>query len=142
MKTKNNPSWLETMRAVQARWGIPRAEQVRAKSAGCLAFRGGRIYRDELVAWLKANPSAPGTGKDESLRARKMEKQIEKLEIEIEATRGRLISREVVREFCAGLVGDVFDILARYLDRDLFNTVSRELKIRIGTRAEAPAAHL
>jgi hypothetical protein len=71
-----------------------------------------------------------------------MEKQIEKLEIEIATARGNLCSREVVREFCAGLVGDVFDILARYLDRDLFNTVSRELKIRIGTRAEAPAAHL
>jgi hypothetical protein len=142
MKTKNNPSWLETMRAVQARWGIPRAEQVRAKSAGCLAFRGGRIYRDELVAWLKANPSAPGAGKDESLRARKMEKQIEKLEIEIATARGNLCSREVVREFCAGLVGDVFDIVARFVDRDAYNSISRELKIRIGTRAEAAPAHL
>jgi hypothetical protein len=142
VKTKTNPVWLETMRAVQARWGIPRAEQVRAKSAGCLAFRGGRIYQDELVAWLKENPRPAGEGQDGGLRARKMEMQIQKLEIEIETARGKLCAREVVREFCGGLVGDVFDILARYLDRDLFNTVSRELKIRIGTRAEATPAHL
>lgn len=142
MKSKTNPAWLETMRAVQARWGIPRAEQVRAKSAGCLAFRGGRIYKAELVEWLRAHPPQSGEGQDESLKARKMEMQIQKLEIEIETARGKLCSREVVREFCAGLVGDVFDIVARFVDRDAYNSISRELKIRIGTRAEATPAHL
>jgi len=143
MKTRNKTAeFCESMAQAESRWHIPKREQIRAKSGDCSAFRGGRIYKEPLVEWLKANPSAPGAGKDESLRARKMEKQIEKLEIEIEATRGRLISREVVREFSAGLVGDLFEILGRYLDRDLFNTVSRELKIRIGSRAEATPAHL
>ena len=70
------------MRAVQARWGIPRAEQVRAKSAGCEAFRGGRIYKAELVEWLRAHPPQTGGGQDESLKARKIEMQIQKLEID------------------------------------------------------------
>jgi hypothetical protein len=142
MKTKTNPAWLETMRAVQARWGIPRGELVRAKSAGCEAFRGGRIYRDELVEWLAANPRPAGEGQVENIRTEKMKKQIEKLSLEIDTQRGKLVSRETVREFCGALVADVFDTLARFVDRDAYNSISRELKTRIGTRAEATPAHL
>ena len=130
------------MRQVQARWGIPRAEQVRAKSAGCPAFRGGRIYKAALVAWLKDNPAKPGEGQGESLRARKMEKQIEKLDIEIETARGKLCARELVQEFVGKLIADLFDILDRHLNRDLFNQVSRELKTRIGNRGEVNTTHL
>lgn len=130
------------MRQVQARWGIPRAEQIRAKSAGCPAFRGGRIYKAELVAWLKGNPAKPGEGVGENLRSQKLARQIAKLDIEIETARGKLIERSLVKEFCGKLIADLFDILDRHLARDIFNQVSRELKTCIGSRGEVNAAHL
>ena len=131
------------MRAVQARWGIPRGELVRAKSAGCEAFRGGRIYRDELVEWLAANPRPAGEGQVENIRVEKVRKQVEKLSLEIDTQRGKLISREVVREFCGGLVGDIFEIVGRHVpDRESFNAISRELKAKIAGRGEVGREHL
>jgi hypothetical protein len=142
MKSKTNPAWLETMRAVQARWGIPRAELVRAKSAGCEAFRGGRIYRDELVEWLAANPRPAGEGQVENIRVEKVRKQVEKLSLEIDTQRGKLVSRETAKQFFGEVVNDIFDLLDKALDREQYNRIARELKIRIGTRAEVTAAHL
>lgn len=130
------------MRAVQSRWGIPRAEQVRAKSAGCEAFRGGRIYKAELVAWLAANPRPDGEGQVENIRLEKTRKQIEKLTLEIDTQRGKLVSRETAKQFFGEVMGDIFDLLEKALDREQYNRIARELKTRIGNRGEVSTTHL
>jgi hypothetical protein len=138
VKTRNKPpEFCETLRQAEARWQIPRSELSRAKAAGCLGFRGGRLYKTEIVEWLAANPRPAGEGQVENIRVEKVRKQVEKLSLEIDTQRGKLISREVVREFCGGLVGDVFEIVGRHVpDRESFNAISRELKAKIGKRGE------
>ena len=125
------------MRQAEARWGIPKAEIIRAKSAGCLAFRGPRIYRDELVLWIAANPRPAGTGDGDGLRAQKLRAQIGLLELQIARERGDLCERETVKEFCGALVSDIFEIVGRHVpDPGAFNAISAELRAKIGKRGE------
>ena len=131
------------MRQGESFWKIPKAEQIRAKSAGCPAFRGGRIIRDELLSWLKAHPPLPGSGDAENLRAAKLRAQIGLLELQIARERGDLCERETVKEFCGALVSDVFEIVARHVpDPGTFNAISRELKAKIAGRGEVTREHL
>lgn len=124
------------MSAAESLWGIPVAEQRRAKAAGCTAFKGSRVFRDPLVAWLKTNPPAPGAGDGDNLRAAKLRVQIALLENQLERERGELVERELVKEFCGALVADIFSILSPILDRTTFNAVSAELRLKIGRRGE------
>lgn len=125
------------MRQGESLWKIPKAEQIRAKSAGCLAFRGGRIIRDELIQWLKGNPRKPGTGDAENLRAAKLRAQIGLLETQLARERGDLCERALVREFAGALVSDIFEIVARHVpDPGAFNAISAELRAKIGKRGE------
>jgi hypothetical protein len=130
------------MRQAEARWGIPKAEIIRAKSAGCLAFRGPRIYRDELVLWIAANPRPAGTGDGDGLRAQKLRAQISILEIQIAKERGDLVARETVKEEWGFWIAALFDIISAHVEKDVFNRISRELKARLGKRAESVPANL
>jgi hypothetical protein len=140
MKTRNKTAdFCESMAQAESRWHIPKREQIRAKSGDCSAFRGGRIYKEPLVEWLRDHPAKSGEGQAESLRAEKTRKQIEKLALAIDRERGKLIERAAAKQFFGEVMSDLFDILARYLDRENFNRVSRELKTAIGTRGECTA---
>jgi len=131
------------MRQGESLWKISKAEQTRAKGAGCPAFRGGRIIRDELVSWLKLNPPSPGSGTAENLRAAKLRAQIGLLELQIARERGDLCEREIVKEFAGALVSDIFEIVARHVpDPATFNAISRELKVKIAARGEVGREHL
>lgn len=138
MKTHKKPvaEFAESMAAAFSLWGIPVSESRRAKGGGCKAFRGSRVFRGELIQWLKANPPLPGNGDAENLRAQKLRAQISLLEIQIAETRGELVERALVREFCGALVADIFAILSPHLDRSTFNAVSAELRAKIGKRGE------
>ena len=138
MKTQNKPvpKLAETMSAAESLWGIPVAEQKRAKGAGCSAFKGSRVFREPLILWLKKNPPAPGAGDGDNLRAAKLRVQIALLENQLERERGELVERELVKEFCGALVADIFSILSPILDRTTFNAVSAELRLKIGRRGE------
>ena len=143
MKTKNKPpEFCETLRQAEARWQIARSELSRAKAAGCLGFRGGRLYKMEIVAWLAANPRPAGGGQVENIRTEKMKKQIEKLSLEIDTHRGKLVSRETAKQFFGEVMADIFDLLDKALDREQYNRIARELKTRIGNRAEVSTSHL
>ncbi len=140
MKSKNKtPEFCETLRQAESRWRIPRSELSRAKAEDCSAFRGGRIYKEPLVEWLRAHPAKVGDGQAENLRTEKTRLQVEKLALELAVTRGKLIERETAKQFFGEVMSDLFDILARYLDRENFNRISRELKTAIGSRGECTA---
>jgi len=137
MKNKNKPrEFCETLRQAEARWQIPRSELSRAKAAGCLGFRGGRLYKTEIVEWLAANPRPAGEGQVENIRVEKVRKQVEKLSLEIDTQRGKLVSRETAKQFFGEVMADIFSILAKHLGREVFNIVSRDLKTAIGSRGE------
>ena len=124
------------MGAAESLWGISASEQRRAKAAGCAAFKGSRVFREALIAWLKENPTPAGAGDGENLRGQKLKVQIALLENQLARERGSLVERELVKEFCGALVGDIFEILSPILDRTTFNAVSAELRAKIGKRGE------
>jgi len=137
MKTRSKTAeFCESMAQAESRWHIPKREQIRAKSGDCSAFRGGRIYKEPLVEWLQAHPGKAGDGQAENLRTEKTRKQIEKLALEIDAARGKLVERETVKTFFGEVISDLFSILDRHLSREVFNIVSRDLKTAIGSRGE------
>jgi hypothetical protein len=55
----------DSMDQAAALTGIPKDRLQRAKSAGCPAFRGSRVYVEELVEWLEENADTLPTGNDE-----------------------------------------------------------------------------
>ena len=67
------------MAQAESRWHIPKREQIRAKSGDCSAFRGGRIYKEPLVEWLRDHPAKAGDGQAENIRTERVRKQVEKL---------------------------------------------------------------
>ena len=140
MKTQNKPGpkLAETMSAAESLWGIPVAEQRRAKAAGCAAFKGSRVFREPLILWLKTNPPAPGSGDGDNLRAAKLRVQIALLENQLAKDRGELVEKAVVAEEWGFWIGALFEVVGRHADRDLFNRISAELKAKLGTRANLP----
>jgi hypothetical protein len=47
----------DSMKSAAAALGLKMRVLKRAKAAGCQAFRGSRVYGDELQAWVRANPT-------------------------------------------------------------------------------------
>ena len=140
VKTKNKtPEFCETLRQAESRWHISRAELSRAKAAGCSGFRGGRLYKIEIVEWLRDHPAKVGEGQAENLRTEKTRKQIEKLALEIDVTRGKLVARETAKQFFGEVMADLFEIIGRHVSRDVFNALSRDLRNAIGSRGECAA---
>jgi hypothetical protein len=125
----------ESMAAAESLWGIAVAEQRRAKAGGCSAFKGSRVFRDGLIAWLKGNPPKPGTGDGDNLRAQKLKVQIALLENQLARERGDLVAKATVTEEWGHWISALFEIIGRHADRDLFNRISAELKAKLGTRA-------
>jgi hypothetical protein len=48
------PAYFDSIAAAAAALGIDIEELREAKREGCLAFRSGRVYGDELLSWLEA----------------------------------------------------------------------------------------
>lgn len=140
MKTRNKTAdFCESMAQAESRWHIPKREQIRAKSGDCSAFRGGRIYKEPLVEWLRDHPAKVGEGQAEKLRTEKTRKQIEKLALEIAMARGKLVERETVKTFFGEVMADLFEVIGRHVSRDVFNALSRDLRNAIGSRGECTA---
>jgi hypothetical protein len=140
LKTHKKPvaKIAESMGAAESLWGISVSEQKRAKAAGCAAFRGSRVFREPLIAWLKENPTPAGAGDGENLRGQKLKVQIALLENQLSRERGLLVEKAVVAEEWGFWVGALFEIISRHADRDLHNRISAELKAKLGTRATTP----
>ena len=134
------PAVLDSLAQAEAVWGIDRREMLRAKHAGCAAFRNGKIQRDPLLDWLKANPRSeselPVDGQNLSLQDQKLAKQIEKLDIEIARSRGDLVERAVVTEEWGKHVTRLFDIINQSCSRDMAQIITKEFCGYLGKAAK------
>ena len=143
-KRKGKPGEIPTMADSIASacklWGIDRVDIKRAKEGGCSAFRGSRVYRDTLIAWLKANPRSAEElamdGKNLSLQDQKLAKQIEKLDIEIARSRGDLVERAIVTEEWGKHITRLFDIVNQSCSRDMALIITKEFRGYLGKAAK------
>ncbi len=128
------------MRHASTIWELEPTEIKRAKKGGSNAFRNGRVYRDDLIAWLKSNPRSeselPVDGKNLSLQDQKLAKQIEKLDIEIARSRGDLVERSVVTEEWGKHATRLFDIVNQSCPADLAQIITKEFRGYLGKAAK------
>jgi hypothetical protein len=128
------------MRHASTIWELEPTEIKRAKKGGSNAFRNGRVYRDDLIDWLKANPRSeselPVDGKNLSLQDQKLAKQIEKLDIEIARSRGDLVERAVVTEEWGKHATRLFDIVNQSCPADLAQIITKEFRGYLGKAAK------
>jgi hypothetical protein len=52
------PAYFDSQASAAATLKIEISELRQAKAEGCPAFRSGRVYRDELLRWLKEHRSS------------------------------------------------------------------------------------
>jgi len=132
--------------------GVPMAEIKRAKTGGCKGFRNGRIYRQNLIDWLADNsttPTAtPGTSPttipsgvvieatDAEMESRKLAAQTLKAELELDKAKERVIDRDLVRTEWSTHLTQIFDILDKSLDRGIYNSIAKEVKLYLGQYAK------
>lgn len=64
---KSSPKFVESVGAGEAATGIPAAVLQRLKDTACPAWRGGRLYIEELEAWMDDNelPEVPQSAQEE-----------------------------------------------------------------------------
>ena len=131
------------MRAAAAMMTLPIGEIKRAKNGGCTAFVGQKVYRDRLIAWLKKNPPAVRTGEGtdvdrEELERRKLIRQVERLDIGIQADRHKLavtkdefVPKELVKEEWTRLWAIIEAEAKDLMDKSIFPVFVARVKAKI-----------
>lgn len=133
-KSAETPRFTTTMQTAETVWEIPLAEMRRAKRNGSQAFRSGRIYRDDLIEWLEANPRGPEIAGDESkegLECQRLKVQIEGLKLRIEREKGELLPAAIVREEQARFVSIFCEECRLLMDKDKYRVFVDRVKSRV-----------
>ena len=128
--------------------GVAMAEIKRAKAGGCKGFRNGRIYRQNLIDWLAENSTTPSTAQgnfsstasggvvieatDAEMESRKLAAQTLKAELDLDRAKEKVIDRELVRTEWSMHITQIFDILDKSLDRGIYNSIAKEIKLYLG----------
>src|SRR5690348_2459239 len=97
----------ESMKAAAGSGRWPMAVIQAAKAAGCPAFRGNRVYGDELDGWLTKHPAVRSARPDDSLKGRKLSEEIRKLKLANDLKENRLISRQWMAERMQAVAGRI-----------------------------------
>jgi hypothetical protein len=103
--------------------GVAPAVLKAAKKAGCIAFRAGRVNKEEIRAWLKLHPhGAPnhevngnGAGVDIRLKEAKAARE----EIRLSRERGELLDRHAVEEAVKACSARLIAVLEREFGSEL-----------------------
>lgn len=133
--TDTKPNVAPSIANAASMWGIDKGEILRAKHAGCDAFRGSRVHRDKLIKWLEANPTSGGDDESEDgLKREKLKVQIELLKNNLAVEKESVIPRSTVTAEWGKLIADIFDIVEKSVDRITYNAIAKELKNRLGHR--------
>ena len=135
-----------SMKAASTMWGISMQILKSAKAAGCRAFRGSRVTRTELLAWIRANPGPVAKAQAaEKQRVELGELKRQKLSLEVSILRGRFdrdkaacILREVACETWAECWQVCIESAEGLLEADML----RVWKERCQSRLQPPLSRL
>lgn len=116
---------MEAAAAVLARQPDPASrltdEQLkRAKAAGCPAFRGSRVYLDELLVWWEENEANLPTGDAEhdAINREIAREKLRKVRFENDAKEGKYIEKEAWAARVLALGLELKSILRRKLEEE------------------------
>lgn len=115
---------------------VPISELIRAKSAGCPAFRGSRVYAD-VVEWLKDNPMPEGTEVEAGSAANRLkEAQIRKLDLEDAIKRGEYILRSEAKCDWEKALSLIQAVMKSYLTVADYNVAIKQMKAGLSDVAD------
>ena len=90
---KTPPEAFDTMKQAASFMGLELKTLRKAKDAGCPAFRGSRIYREELEGWLKEHKAEITTAASkESVQIEKLLQEVRKLTLQNDEKEKKLIA--------------------------------------------------
>jgi hypothetical protein len=92
----------------------------RAKIAGCTAFRGSRVYVDELLVWWEENGEAIPTGDDESDRINReiLKEKLRKIRFANDTEEGKYVELAHYAGRVEALAAETLQILRRKLEEE------------------------
>jgi hypothetical protein len=129
---KKELPYYDSIKSAAAAMGIPIALLKQAKAAGCPAFRGSRVYRQDWQEWVQENPldTSPGAVVDskEGWDIERLRKVCRKLDLEYEVAQGDLISKSDVKEACQKAFAPICSALERHLDKIAYNALCKDVR--------------
>jgi hypothetical protein len=129
---KKERPYYDSIKSASSAMGVPVALLKQAKAAGCSAFRGSRVYRQEWQEWVKDNPvdTSPAAFVDskEGWDIERLRKVCRKLDLEYEVAQGDLISKSDVKEACQKAFQPICSALERHLDKIAYNALCKDVK--------------
>jgi hypothetical protein len=119
MKTKDRR--FDSMDQASAAMKIPKETLQRIKAKGCPAFRGSRIYEQELRDYMDANAEQFKTSGDdtESIKNRKAFEDWRKVKLANDKEEGKLIVRKLVSMRLHELSAGQLTLLRQRLENEL-----------------------
>ncbi len=126
----------QSMKQAAALWGISLSTLKVAKNAGCPAFVQSKIYRDELIKWLEANPDTATKGEAISdaaeLKRQKLQAEVDLLRVKIDMQKRDLITMAEARaEWTRALAIDAEEAKL-LLEPDAYRVWCERTKSRLG----------
>jgi hypothetical protein len=114
-----SPESYDTMKQAAAGMGLNLSTLKKAKAAGCSAFRGSRVYRKELEAWLKEHKDEiVTTASKEDVQIEKLLEEVRKLRIANDLKEKELVRRSLVIEAHAKMAEQVRKLLEQKLENE------------------------
>jgi hypothetical protein len=141
-KNKGGPraelAFATSMMQAESMTGLTKDFMRWAKSRGCTAFRGSKIYIADLKAFNEENASeweeqseSVVDGSQEAVNRERiisMRKQQRKLDREHEVAMGKLVDMDLVKEKTARYVGVLTGIMKKTLSREDYNACARQFQ--------------
>jgi len=114
-----SPNVAQSMQAASGMSGYSLDALKRAKAEGCPAFRGPRVYLDELDRWLADNSHVLGLGPVDRLEFESKQLKKEREQFNLDVTRGDYIARSEIADHVQRTEADTKTLLRRFLFSEL-----------------------
>jgi hypothetical protein len=124
------------MKQASALWGISVGTLRAAKSSGCPAFVGSKIYRDDLVEWLEKNPDRAGEGDASDdhaeLKRQKTKSEVELLRAKIDREKRHTVPLIEAREETQRCISIGMEEAKGFMEKDHYRVFCERWKSRVG----------
>lgn len=111
-KKQKAVAYFDSMKIAAKRLGVPYARIKQANQDACEAFRSGRVYKKELLKWLKENPES-GQANGEVWSEVKIKWQAQREEIKFKKEKKLAVDFDKVKFALASGMAKMFSLMDR-----------------------------
>lgn len=123
---KKLPEYFDTMKQAASAMGLELKTLKKAKGAGCPAFRGSRVYREQLSAWLEEHRAEIVASRSkEDVQIEKLLEEVRKLRIANDQKDRIVILKDKVKGANATCIERVRTMLEQKLENEYPSAVAQ-----------------